>query len=93
MAVYILEFERPLGSARHQARYYIGFCEDSRFNARMRHHAKGTGAKITAAAAAQGIGFRVVALFEGKGRDYERYLKRQKNTPRLVEQWRKQGVI
>lgn len=82
--VYILEFKTPLGTARHAARYYIGWCEDDRFNARMRHHANGTGARITAAAAARGIGFEVVWVFEGADRKFERRLKNQKNTPRIV---------
>lgn len=42
--VYILKFDRPIGG---RANYYIGWCEDHRFNARMRHHERGTGARLT----------------------------------------------
>ena len=87
--VYILEFERPL----HHARFYVGYCDDSKFNARMRHHQRGTGARITAAAARAGIGWQCIATFDGAGRDFERQIKRKKNTPRLVKKLRKEGVI
>lgn len=87
--VYILEFDQPL---KH-ARYYIGYCDDSKFNARMRHHERGTGARITAAARREGIAWHCIATFEGAGRDFERALKNKKNTPRLVQKLRKEGVI
>lgn len=85
--IYILELERPM----HHAKYYLGFCEsEATFPNRLHQHQTGTGAKMLAAAAARGIGWRVVITLPGDRRK-ERQLKRQKNTPRLVQQFLKQG--
>lgn len=82
--IYILQFEKPLGSAKHAARYYIGFCEsDECFNRRIKAHRKGKGAAITRAAVARGINFKVVATMEGD-RTLERRLKDMKNTAQIV---------
>lgn len=90
--VYIIEFGIPLGSARHQARYYIGWCEAGRLEQRFREHLMGHGAAITRACAAQGIPMRVIYSTPGTRAD-ERRLKNRKNTPRLIRQWQQQGVI
>lgn len=81
--IYILQFSEPLGSARHQASFYVGYCEDNRLEQRFREHLKGEGAAITRAALKRGISFRVLATLPGTRED-ERKLKRQKNTPRIV---------
>lgn len=82
--IYILKFDKPLGSDKHSARYYIGFCEDDAcFNRRMKAHKRGQGAAITRAAVKRGIGWRVVATMEGD-RSLERRLKNMKNTARIV---------
>jgi putative endonuclease len=91
--VYILEFEQPVGNYRHAARYYIGWCKDDRLEARLWHHRRGTGARLTAAAAERGIGFTVIVTWPGETRNFERQLKLKKNTPRLVRALRKRGVI
>src|SRR3982750_4801908 len=60
--VYILHFDRPLGNLdnlRAQAAHYCGFAED--LPARLAKHAAGKGAKLTAAAVAQGITYHVYA--------------------------------
>lgn len=81
--IYILEFSTPLGSSRHQASYYVGYCDDHRLEQRFKEHLKGEGAAITRAALKRGISFKVLATMPGTRED-ERKLKRQKNTPRIV---------
>ncbi len=88
--IYILEFSQPLGNDRHSAQYYLGYCEDDRFQMRLKEHHMGAGAAITRAAVQRGLGLRVVATFPGD-RELERKLKRQKNTPRLVKRLKKAG--
>lgn len=86
--IYILEFDQPINPGR-PARYYIGWAKDDMtFTARLKHHANGTGSAFCRAAAERGIGFTVVAMMPGSRED-ERRLKRQKNTPRIVERYRK----
>lgn len=81
--VYIIEFSAPLGSDKHSARYYIGSCRDDLLDERLAAHRSGRGAAITRAAAERGIDMQIIITFPG-GRDEERKIKRQKNTPRLV---------
>lgn len=83
--IYILEFSKPLGSHKHSARYYIGYCKDEALLAsRLKAHNAGRGAKITRAARDQGITFRVAATMQGD-RSVERLLKNMKNTPRIIK--------
>lgn len=87
--IYILQFDKPIGSHKHSASYYLGFCEnDACFNRRMKEHKRGAGAAITRAAVERGIGFKCVATMEGD-RAMERRLKNMKNTRRIVENLRK----
>lgn len=84
--LYILEFDRPLGNPhnpRGMARFYLGWCKDGQLKRRLAEHRAGTGAAITRAAVAQGIGFEVVITLPGTRKD-ERRLKNLKNTPKLV---------
>lgn len=93
--IYILEFKRPLGNPnnkRGQAQYYIGYCDDDRLEGRLDEHAAGRGARITAAAAAMGIGFDLVLTIPGD-RSVERKLKSYKNTPKLVRRYRQTGLL
>lgn len=78
--VYILEFTQPI----HHARYYVGYCDDKRLAARLKHHAQGTGAALTRAATERGIGLNLVAVWPHATRTDERRIKNRKNTPRLV---------
>lgn len=80
--VYILELAAPLGNERHSARFYIGWTAGT-VEDRLKEHRVGRGAAFTRAANERGITYKVVATFPG-GRDLERKMKRQKNTPRLV---------
>jgi putative endonuclease len=90
--IYILEFEKPLGNAKHQARYYIGYCADGRLHERLKEHLAGTAAAITRACVERNIGFMVVATMPGN-RSVERRLKREKNTRRIVERIQRQEAI
>jgi len=83
--IYILEFERPLGSdnPRGKARYYVGFCEDDRLNKRFEEHCRGEGAAITRACVERGIRFWVVLTLSGD-REEEKRIQRYKNTPKFV---------
>jgi hypothetical protein len=63
-----------------RARHYLGWCKD--VAARIQAHQGGYGARFMRAAAAAGIEFDVVRVWLG-GRDLERRLKNQKNSPRL----------
>ena len=85
--IYILEFQTPLGNHRHQARYYIGFCEDGTSAQRLKAHKAGQGAAITRAANERNIPYSIVCTLDGD-RNTERTLKRMKNTPRIIRQIR-----
>lgn len=90
MAVYVLELETPLGSERHSARYYVGWTRDeTTLDARLRCHACGKGARMLAAAAARGIGWRVVWFDPEGDRALEKAIKRQRNTRRWLAQQQK----
>lgn len=93
--IYILEFSEPLGNPnnpRGQARYYVGYCEDGRFDERLQEHRHGAGAAITRAAVRRGIQLSVVAKMDGDRKE-ERRIKRWKNTRRYVNSLRRKGVI
>ncbi len=86
--IYILQFERPLGTALHSAQYYIGYCEDNRLEQRLAEHRMGRGAAMTRFAVANQIDFYVVAALPGDRR-VERQLKRQKNCRRVLDRIRR----
>lgn len=86
--IYILEFSEPLGNMRHQARYYLGYCEPGRLSDRLAEHRAGAGAAITRAAVKRGIAFDVVATLPGN-RTTERQLKRRKNHRVIVDRIRR----
>lgn len=88
--VYVLRFDRPLGSKQHAAQFYVGWTKD--LDARMWHHRRGTGAAITRAAVERGIGFEVVLFIKGAGRDVERQIKAQKNTKRFIERYQRRQL-
>ena len=83
--IYIIELERPLGSERHSARFYMGWTTDE--TARLNSHRKGNGSAMLKAAVERGIQFDIVATFPGT-RDDERRYKRQKNHKRLVAKFK-----
>lgn len=86
--VYIIEFSPPL---KH-ARFYVGYCADNRVQERFRQHITGRGARICHAAVQAGIQLQIIAQLPGF-KDEERRIKQRKNTPRYVQQLKRQGVI
>lgn len=85
--VYILRFDQPLGNEKHQAQYYVGWTKN--LEGRLYHHRRGTGARMTAAAAKMGIGFEVVLFIPGADRSVERAIKNRKNTRKFVEAYQR----
>lgn len=78
--LYLLHFSEPLAHSQH----YIGWTGmDSTVKRRLARHRKGRGAAITAAASAKGIKLRLVRVWEGSCRNFERRLKKARNHSRL----------
>lgn len=80
--LYVIELERPIGDVNNPhgaARYYLGYCGDSRLSQRLREHRSGAGAAILRAANQQGIAWRVVLTLRGTRAD-ERAIKNQKDS-------------
>ena len=67
--VYLLHLDTPFGHARH----YTGWARD--LDARLNHHATGTGARLLAVARAAGIGWCLARTWTQVDRNYERSLK------------------
>lgn len=80
--VYLIHFDAPLGTQKHQAQHYIGTCEDKRLNERIEEHRSKRGASITAECVRRNIQFKVVRTFRG-GRRKERELKNRKRAADL----------
>ncbi len=81
--VYLIHFDEPLGdrsNPRGQARHYLGYTED--LDARMEAHRRGNGSAIMRAVSEAGISWRLVRTWPG-GRDVEKKLKSQHNSPRF----------
>jgi predicted GIY-YIG superfamily endonuclease len=73
---YLLHFTAPYKHARH----YLGTTKD--LFTRIQLHKAGKGARLTQVVRENGIDFYLVRTWDG-GRQTERRLKRQKNSPRL----------
>ncbi|MBF2074551.1 MAG: GIY-YIG nuclease family protein [Synechococcales cyanobacterium C42_A2020_086] len=82
----MIELSRPLGSAKHQARYYLGSCID--LKKRMEQHQSGNGAAMLRAANQQGITYQVCKSLRPatatEARRLERKLKAHKNHKSLL---------
>ena len=81
--VYLIHFERPIGdlsNPRGQARHYLGSTTD--LEARLAAHRAGNGSRLMEVVNEAGIAWTVTRTWPG-GRDLERQLKRQHNSPRL----------
>ncbi len=74
--VYLIHFDKPYRHAQH----YLGYTND--LDARLAAHASGNGARLMEVVANAGITWRLAQTWAG-GRELERRLKRQKNSPRL----------
>lgn len=77
--LYLIHFERHLGTAKHQASHYLGFVEgdENSVQARLEEHRAGWGARITAACNSRGIHYHVARTMPGD-RTRERQLKNGK---------------
>ena len=69
--VYLLHFGRAFNGARH----YLGFSQN--VAARLKRHKAGRGSPLVGAAAARGIGVRVVRQWRKKDGYFEQDLKRR----------------
>ena len=79
--VYLFHFNAPLGNLsnpRAQAQHYLGFSDD--FDARIKKHLAGRGAKIVSAALKQGLVFEIYHWPACLAT--EKLIKRTKNTAR-----------
>lgn len=68
---YLIHFDRPYEHARH----YLGWA--SVLSWRIGHHQRSTGARLLAVLNEHGIGWRVVWVWPGTDRHFERKLKNQ----------------
>lgn len=85
--VYFIEFDPPLGTSKHQARFYIGWTKSAAtLDSRLDDHALGLGAAITRAAMQRGVHMRCIFTIPGTKTDERRY-KNRKNTLKLLKQW------
>jgi hypothetical protein len=84
--VYLLKFSKRIGGPRHFASFYLGYCNDrdGALQLRLSWHRRGLGARITAAAVAQGCELELVRTWPGYTRKDERRLKNRKNHRLLV---------
>jgi len=77
---YLIHFDQlinPLFPCMH----YLGWTVD--VNARFTLHATGLGARLCQVAIERGISFRIVRLWEGVEKSFERELKNRRNAPKL----------
>jgi predicted GIY-YIG superfamily endonuclease len=79
-SVYLLHLDAPFGPPHQQARHYLGFARD--LEARLAHHAAGTGANLLRHVRAAGIGWTLARVWEGKTRAFERSQKRNGHAKR-----------
>ena len=85
--VYLLAFYRdgvhmPYGAgARGRALHYCGWASNIR--ARLARHMAGEGSRLCRAVARAGYELRLVRVWHGRGRDYERELKARHNLARV----------
>lgn len=77
--IYLIHFDRPIGTERHSAQHYCGFVDgdENSVQARLEEHRAGWGAKILNHCNRQGIGYKVARTMPGD-RNRERQLKNGK---------------
>ena len=81
--VYLIHFNQPIGNPdnpRGQAQHYLGYTDD--LESRLAAHRAGNGARLMEVLRERGIEWELVRTWEG-GRDLERKLKNQHNSPRF----------
>ncbi|MFN3652576.1 MAG: endonuclease [Armatimonadota bacterium] len=78
--VYLIHFERAVGTPRKRAQHYLGYAED--LPSRLDTHRQGRGARLLQVVQLLGIRWRVVRTWDGD-RARERQLKRWKKSRTL----------
>ncbi len=89
--VYIVKLEKPLGSERHSAWYYIGFTSGSP-EVRLEKHKAGRGSRMLRRAQERGIGMHIIFTIPGN-RELERKIKNYKNTKAWLKRHAHEGVL
>ena len=74
--IYLIHFEKKISHAQH----YVGATRN--LKNRLSDHAKGDGAKITAAARSYGIEWRLARLWKSDSFSVESQIKKMKNGPK-----------
>lgn len=82
--IYLIHFEHPIGSQRHQAQHYLGYVDGGNQHvfSRLQQHQSGNGARILAHCNQQQVPYKVVRTMRG-GYYMERLLKSRRNHKRL----------
>lgn len=75
--IYLVHFDKPFRHARH----YLGWA--SRLDARLAHHANGTGANLLRHAKEAGVTWQLVRIWPDQSRLEERRLKNMGSRARL----------
>lgn len=78
--VYLIHFEKKV-SDKHTCQHYIGYADN--IARRFADHVSGNGARLTQVAGERGIPFRVVAIWPGQDRNFERRLHNRKGSPKM----------
>ena len=82
-AVYLLHLDPGLPiTGNRVARHYLG-CAEQSVQRRLQEHLEGHGSPLVAVAAAHGNRVTIVRTWPGRGRTFERQLKRLHEAPRL----------
>jgi len=75
--VYLIHFEKKLGHAQH----YIGFTQSIKhLPSRFKHHQTGNGSRLLNALNQKEIPYKIVRIWEGVDRAFERKLKNWKKS-------------
>ena len=77
--VYLIRLDEKLSG---KVQYYIGYTPRHPL-ARLKTHRAGKGSRLLAAATERGIHYRIVRVWWGKGRKFERSLKNHKNAKKF----------
>lgn len=86
MAVYVLHFDAEYPrDERSGVTHYVGFCNiftrsPAHVISRMLYHQRGNGSRLMDAINKAGIGFRVVRVWWGADRNFERSIKNRRAT-------------
>jgi predicted GIY-YIG superfamily endonuclease len=83
--IYLIHLDGKLAHSRH----YIGWAHTGRLDARLEHHARGTGSRFMAAVREAGIGWHVARTWTGD-RYLERRLKNRHGAGRFCPECKKE---